>query len=164
MRGRRGSAMLEFTLAGIPLVFAMVSTFEMSRGMWLYHGMAHAANMGARFAVVKGRGCAAPPNACAVTVDTVARRIAWAATGLAPDRLEVQLASQAGPVNCHPLSSCFNDPNPWPPAGANAPGMDIQVTVRHEFRSAMAMFWPGAASVRMGAVTLAAGARQRIEF
>lgn len=163
-RKRRGSAMLEFTLAGIPVIFVLISTFEMSRGMWVYHGLAHAVNAGARFAVVRGRGCTTHGNACATTVGGVARRIAREMIALPPDRFDVRLASDAGPVECSPLSACFHDGTPFPPANANSPGMNIGVTARHEFRSAMSMFWPGAGAVRIGAVTLGAEARQRIEF
>lgn len=163
-RRKRGSSMLEFTLAGIPLIFVLVSTFEMSRGMWVYHTLAHAANAGARFAVVRGRGCTAHGNTCAATVGTVARRIAREALGIPPDRFDVRLASDAGQVDCRPLSACLADDTHWPPANANSPGMNIRITVRHEFRSAMSVFWPGAGGVRIGAVALVAEARQRIEF
>jgi hypothetical protein len=161
---KRGSALVEFTLAGLPAIFMLISTFEMARGMWVYHGLAHAAKTGARFAVVRGRGCGQQGNACATTVSGVARRIEHAAVGLPPDRFDVALDSGAGTVNCRPLSACFGDPTPWPPAGANAPGMDVRVSASHRFRSAMVLFWPGAGTARIGVITLAAEARQRIEF
>lgn len=164
MGSRRGSTMLEFTLVGIPVIFVIVSTFEMSRGMWLYHSLAHAAKTGARFAAVHGKGCQAPGNACTVSVGAVARHVAAAATGLPAARFDVTLTSEAGAVDCAPLSTCLNDANPWPPPGANSPGMDVQVALRHEFRSALAMFWPGAAAVRIGTVLLRADSRQRIQF
>src|SRR5882762_5274489 len=53
----RGSNILEFTLVGIPLVFILISTFEMARGMWNYHVMAYAVKEGTRYASVHGNNC-----------------------------------------------------------------------------------------------------------
>jgi hypothetical protein len=163
-RPRRGSTLLEFTLVGIPLIFVMISTFEMSRGMWLYHSLAHAAKTGARYAVVHGKGCSDPGNTCAASVSNVAHRIAAAAVGLRADALDVTLESEAGPVHCAPLSGCFGNSDSWPPENANVPGMRVRVSARHEFHSALAMFWPGAGSVHFGAVTFAADSLQAIQF
>jgi Flp pilus assembly protein TadG len=38
-RTRRGSSILEFVLVGIPIIFVLISLFEISRGMWTYHTM-----------------------------------------------------------------------------------------------------------------------------
>ena len=32
-----GQSLVEFTLVGIPLIFVLISVFEISRGMWMYH-------------------------------------------------------------------------------------------------------------------------------
>ena len=47
---RKGVAMIEFTFVGIPMIFVLVSSFEMARGMWIYHTMAYAVKEGARYA------------------------------------------------------------------------------------------------------------------
>jgi Flp pilus assembly protein TadG len=164
VRRERGSAILEFTLVGIPLVFVVISTFEMARGMWLYHSLAYAAKTGARFAVVRGKGCQAAGNACGISVGDVAGRIAGAATGLPAGTFDVTLESAAGTLECRPLSACLADATAWPPGNANSPGMDIRVTARHEFRSALALFWPGAGTRRIGTALFEAGAFQRIQF
>src|SRR5215831_11346653 len=39
---QRGATTVEMTLVGIPLMFVLVSIFEMSRGMWVYHTVANA--------------------------------------------------------------------------------------------------------------------------
>ena len=56
-RGRRrlGNATIEFTLVEIPLLCVLISTFEMARGMWLYHTLAYAVKEGARYAAVRGQ-------------------------------------------------------------------------------------------------------------
>ena len=90
MQRRRvaGNTLIEFTLVGIPLVFLLVSVFEMSRGMWLYHTLATAVREGTRLAVVHGGDCNLYPNSCAVTVRTVANRIRDAAVGLPPSDMQ----------------------------------------------------------------------------
>ena len=45
-RGRTGSTLIEFTLVGIPLIFVLISTFEMARGMWNYQTLAYAVRAG----------------------------------------------------------------------------------------------------------------------
>jgi hypothetical protein len=81
-RGRRGQTMLEFTLVGIPLMFVLISIFEISRGMWTYHTMAFAVKDGVRFASVHGINCinttgsgGSDPNNCATTIAVIAQKI-----------------------------------------------------------------------------------------
>ena len=62
-RTRRGSSILEFVLVGIPIIFVLISLFEISRGMWTYHTMAYAVREGVCYATVHGKGCASP-NTC----------------------------------------------------------------------------------------------------
>jgi Flp pilus assembly protein TadG len=76
MRKReRGSTLLEFVLVGIPLVFLLISTVEISRGMWHYHTLAHAVRRATRFAMVKGQGCTVGANTCVVTIARIAQEI-----------------------------------------------------------------------------------------
>ena len=80
---QRGSAMIEFTLVGIPMIFLLISIFEMSRAMWNYHTLAFAIREGTRYAVVHGSGCSTDPrNSCQATVAQVAQRIQDAGIGL----------------------------------------------------------------------------------
>ena len=161
----RGGAVVDFTLVGIPLVFVLISTFEMARGMWIYHTLAHAVTEGARFASVRGRGCTVPPNACGGTVGQVAQAVARAGVGLIPDDLDVTLTSAAGSLPCSPLRSCLADSTAWPPAGNNTAGSEIGIRATYPFRSALAMFWPGAGRGRVfGAIEFGAESRERIHF
>jgi len=59
--------MIEMTLVGIPLLFVMISIFEMSRLMWVYHTMSHSVREVTRFASLHGQDCAAAAlgNNCA---------------------------------------------------------------------------------------------------
>ena len=73
--------MIEFVLVGIPIIFILISVFELARGMWLYHTAAYALREGARYAIVRGNNCNLYPNNCAVTVAQVASRIRDSAVG-----------------------------------------------------------------------------------
>ena len=63
--------MLEMTLVGIPIIFILISIFEMSRGMWMYHTAAHSVKLGVRIATTHGENCVYNPpsttNSCSVT-------------------------------------------------------------------------------------------------
>jgi Flp pilus assembly protein TadG len=165
---RKGSAMVEFTLVAIPLIFVLISVFEMARGMWVYHTLAYALKEGARFAMVKGQNCATAPNACSVTVADVANRIRNAGVGLIPSELSLTLVSGTSTVNCQldgGPSACVNNATQWPATGANDVGMDIQISGVYPFRSALAMFWPGTGrGVSFGTVNFPASSRENIQF
>src|SRR5690242_13216787 len=52
--GCSGQSLVEFTFVGIPMIFVLIGTFEISRGMWMYHTLAHAVRDGVRYASVHG--------------------------------------------------------------------------------------------------------------
>src|SRR5690348_3325838 len=76
---RRGATTIEMTLVGIPLIFVLISVFELSRGMWMYNTAATAAREGLRFASVHGVNCVhvppGIPNACEVTANDIVKVI-----------------------------------------------------------------------------------------
>jgi hypothetical protein len=162
---RKGSTLLEFTLVGIPLIFILISVFEMARGMWIYHTLAHATKEGTRFTIVHGHNCTLAPNSCVVTVADIATRIKDAGVGLLPNELNVVLMSQTSTVPCMPLSNCLSNSAPWPTFPSNQPGMDITINARYPFRSAISMFWPGGGpGVNFGTFNLPASSTETIQF
>ena len=162
---QKGSSLIEFTLAGIPLIFVMISVVEMSRGMWNYVTLARAVNQTARFASLRGTSCSSGTNSCSVTVGTVASRLATEAIGIPPTDLSATLVTDSGAVtNCQPLTSCTSNATVWPPSSDNGTGKKVTISVSYNFQSALAMFWPGAGSVQFGAITLPASSTQRILF
>lgn len=163
-RGQKGSSILEFTLVGVPLIFLLISTCEMARGMWSYHTMAYAIKEGARYAVVHGKGCTYTGNSCSITVGTLAQRIASLAIGLDPGTINVTLVSANTNISCQPVSSCFANPTVWPPADDAGAGMDIRITGNYLFRSALAMFWPQQGAMPVGTISFPADSRQRVQF
>ena len=163
-RSREGNSFLEFTLICIPLIFLLISIVEISRYMWTYHTLAYAVKRGARFAIVHGRNCADASPSCPATVGTLAQVVRNAATGLNPGELNVVLQSSGSSQNCNPLSNCLSNATAWPPSPDNNIGLPVTISGTYPFRSAMAMFWPGAGSVKFARVNVAATAREEIRF
>src|SRR5258708_26191990 len=92
-RRQKGSSMLEFVLVGIPVIFVLISLFEIARGMWTYHTMAYAVREGVRYATVHGKGCASP-NTVQVTIGQITSVIKAAGVGLPPSTTTVTLTRQ----------------------------------------------------------------------
>ena len=111
---RRGATTIEMTLVGIPIIFIMISIFEISRGMWMYHTAAHAVRKGVRFATVHGLNCItnAPGvnNNCTVTANDIAAAIKFAGVGLDPATTTVTFTSLNGSFGC-PLNGSDNGAN-----------------------------------------------------
>jgi Flp pilus assembly protein TadG len=166
-RNQRGSSMIEFTLAGIASMFLMISTVEISRGMWNYHTLAYAVREGARYASFHGKGCTNTGNSCSITVGNIANQIANAAIGVDVSQLNVTLTTPSGfNTNCNPISTCFSNATVWPPAtnNDNAEGGSITISAQYNFQSALAVFWPGTKSQTFGAISFPASSTQIIMY
>lgn len=176
---RRGNTIVEFTLVGIPMIFVLISTFEMARGMWLYDTLANAIKEGARYAIVSGKKCSEIPGCSATaTVGEIAQHIRSAGVGIDPNEPEFsvtltafRLDPTAGkkiygtPVTCTPLSSCLASAVHWPPSPGNMPNGDsVEITGVYPFRSAIAMFWPGAGGMVFGKTFLRVSSMEGIQF
>ncbi|HLK47448.1 MAG TPA: TadE family protein [Bryobacteraceae bacterium] len=165
---QRGDALVEFTLVGIPLIFALISIFEISRGMWIYHSLAYAVTEGTRYAIVHGENCTIQPNSCQTTIAGIAGVIQYAGVGLLSDQLSLTFTSKAGSVGPCLLKDCLIQAaytSTWPPANANLPGMDVTISAKYPFSSAIAMFWPGTGpGLVFPTVNLPATATERIQF
>lgn len=169
---QRGNSLIEFTLVGIPLIFILISTFEISRGMWHYHTLAYAVRDAARYAAVHGYNCGASPHACQIRVSDLARKVESAGVGLLPDNLTVTIQSSTrtiGPATLTALkanSECFptaSDCSGTVEAGGMA-GQPVTITAIYPFQSAIAMFAPGNRPIVFGTFNLPASARERIAF
>ena len=165
---QRGNSLIEFTLVGIPLLFVLIATFEMSRGMWTYQTLAHAVKSGARYTIVHGQNCAIAPNNCTVSISQIAGKIKWAGVGLPDDLVTLTFTSANGASTSCLLSNCIANygAGAWPPAGSNAPGQDVRISGRYEYRSAMLFFWPGAGAATRTApvINLSADSRETIQY
>lgn len=160
---------MEFTLVGIPLIFALISIFEVARGMWIYHTLASAVTQGTRYTSVHGLNCtSADGNSCATTIAGIATIIQYSGVGLLPSQLSLTFTSNAGATITCTLQDCLSGSQAstsWPPANANLPGMDVVISATYPFSSAIAMFWPGSGpGTVFPTFNLPATSTERIQF
>ena len=141
---RRGNSTIEFTLVGIPMIFAVISIFELSRGMWIYHSLAAAVKAGTRYAIVHGQDCALLPNTCTVTIGQIASQIQAGGPGLLATDMQVTFTDATGTSVGETLADALNDSTQWPPAAASGVGQPVTISATYPFTSAISMFWPGA--------------------
>jgi hypothetical protein len=164
---RKGSTMVEFSMAGIPAILVVISAVQMSLGMWQYHTLAYAVKAGAQSVVTKGQGCATGGNTCGVTVGTIAQTISSSAIGIVPSDLNVTLTTASGATTtCNPISTCFSNSTAWPPStnNDNQPGKLVTLSGNFVSHAALAMFCPGSKPVSFSEATLSASASQPIMF
>jgi len=161
-QGGKGSAIVEFTLVAIPLIFIQFSIVEICRGMWDYHSLAQSVKAACRSAATRGAGCAGA--GCATTVSQLATTISAYALGMPASALNVTLTSNAGSVTCNPLNACAGNNTVWPPAGGNAAGSDIVISASYNFTSMLMMFAPGTRGMQFSGVTFTAESRQVILY
>lgn len=179
---RRGQSLIEFTFVGIPMIFVLISIFEISRGMWIYHTLAYSVKVGVRYASVHGYNCGLSPNTCPVTMGplssngadcayetsapspapSIATVIWCAGTGLDPTTTELRFTDASGTTTTCLLNACAA--TLWPPAGSNVAGNTISIQMVTPFKSAISMFWPGAQTVSFGVANLPASSTDTVKF
>jgi len=161
-----GSSLLEFVLVGIPLVFVLISTFEIARGMWTYQTLNYSVKRGVRYTIVHGWNCGQSGNACTVTVGQIATVIHDAALGLDNTRVNLTLTPSSGTAITCQLSDCLTNTTVWPPSTANAPGMSVTISATYPFSSMIAMVWPGTrgGAIRFAAVNFGASSNDLMQF
>ena len=161
----RGSAIVEMTLVGIPMIFILISIFEIARGMWAYDTLAYSVREASRYAIVHGQNCSVTPNSCAITVGDLTKRLRDAGVGLPPDQLNVTLKSLTDNITCNPVSTCFTSNTVFPSSNANGVGNPITISATYKFSSAISMFWPGAGKpLVFSPVTFPATSTDYIQF
>jgi len=192
MRARRrrlGNATIEFTLVGIPLLCVLISTFEMARGMWLYHTLAYAVKEGARYAAVRGQNS---PNQVSLGGSPgtlpqmpICQYIIQQGPGLIPQQVTLTFHSATQPDitatadNC-PSTGSGGTTAYWPPGGSfsapqadasgntivdNQAGQVISINASFTFQSTILMFWPGVqGGIRFPSVIFPAKASEVMQF
>ena len=163
-KDRQASTIVEMTLVGIPLIFILISTFDIALGMWGYDTLAYGVRETTRYATVHGQDCTTSPNSCGITVSSLAHYFGNAAIGVPSGTVNVSFVSLKDSITCNPLSSCFSNTNTFPSANANGTGDPITVTATYPFKTAIAIFWPGSAPVQFGTVTFYASSTDNIQF
>ena len=166
-RKQRGSAIVEFSLAGVVSCFVLICTTQLAMGMWRYHTLALAVHDATRYVSVHGHGCTKIGYGCSITVANIASKIKAVGIGLPDDSLNITLTTDSGAETaCAPLNSCYSTATVWPPSTNNddRTGKKITISAQYQFKSALLFFWPGQGSQRFGAIWLPASSSQNILF
>ena len=184
---RRGQSLIEFTFVGIPLIFVLVSIFEISRGMWIYHTLAYSVKVGVRYASVHGFNCgpasALPTlNTCQVkmgpaslkpadcayetsapaTLPTIATVIWCASVGLDPSVTQLAFTDLSGTSAPCSLTACTG--TIWPSTSGYNVGNPISIQITTPFNSMLAMLWPGGKPVSFASKTACGAGGQKAQF
>jgi Flp pilus assembly protein TadG len=146
MRRRKqqgGSAMVEFTLTGIPLIFIWISIVQMSLGMWNYHTLQYAIKQAGAYVAVHGSGtgyCKA--NSC--RVEDAAAVMAQYAVGMPASAINMTftpvLADHVtkGTATTCTLDSCQTNATAFPNGNP-----EFEIQAEYQFKSALGMVAPG---------------------
>jgi Flp pilus assembly protein TadG len=173
---QRGSALLEFTLSGIPMMFIWISVVQMGIGMWQYHTIQYAVKTAGAYATVHGSDCSTGGNSCTIEVENVAQVLQNYLIGVDPTQVTVTFNAMASDhvtvastITCTlsgGVSPCLSNTTQWPPSGNNAPGTDIEIQTEYLWKSALAMVapGPGAGPVSFGTFWLPGFTHQTIVF
>jgi Flp pilus assembly protein TadG len=166
-RSERGVAIVEFSLAGIGMIFLLICTFHLSMGMWNYHVLANAVHDATRYISVKGVNCTKPGNSCSVTVGTITAKFEDLAIGVPRSSLYLTLTTDSGAATtCSPITTCETNSTIWPPHtnNDNAVGKKITVSAVYRFQSPLLFFWPGKGAQQFGTVWFPAASTQTVLF
>jgi Flp pilus assembly protein TadG len=163
---QRGSAIVEFALAGIAGATLLITTVQLSIVMWNYHTLAYAVHETNRYIASHGRSCTTGGNACSITVADIVTKLKEYALGIPDTTLNMTLTTQSGVVkDCSPVSTCAIDSTQWPPVAHldNNPGASTTITAKVTLQTGLLILWSGA-SGRPGTITLPATSNIPIVF
>jgi Flp pilus assembly protein TadG len=166
-RGQRGSAMVEFALAGVGTMILFISTIQLAIGMWNYHTLAYAVHEATRYAATHGANCDKIGYTCSINVGTLASKIHSLSIGIPDHSVVVTLTTQSGAVTtCNPLNNCYTSTTKWPPSTNldNKVGNRITISANYQYHSALLFFWPGSGTLQFGAISLPASSTSAIVF
>jgi Flp pilus assembly protein TadG len=164
---RRGSAIVEFAIAGIAGATLILSIVQLGLAMWNYHTLAYAVHETNRYIASHGRSCSTGGNGCTITVGNIATKLATYAVGIPSSKMNMTLTSQSGTAYpCNPVSSCASDSTQWPPVAHldNNPGNYTKITANTTLNVAIIEIWFGATARTMNSLTLAATSNIPIVF
>jgi Flp pilus assembly protein TadG len=166
-KNQKGSQIIEFTIAGIPMIFLLFSTLQLSIGVWNYFTLDHAVNLATRYAAVHGASCVANGNACSVTIGDIATQLTTNAVGVPSSKYDVTFKTNSGvSTSCAPVSTCLSNATTWPPAASNdnAVGASITISAKYTFHTAIGMFWFRDGTSLFGPIYFPATSTQQIMY
>ena len=170
---RRGSAILEFAVVGIALLFIWICIAQMAIGMWRYHTLQYAVKMASAYMATHGVDCGQSGNSCSITIANAAQVLQNAAVGIPPSTISVTFtpylsdhvtaAGSPYPVTCT-LNNCLTNTTAYPPSGYGSPGCDIRIQATYTFQSALALVVPGGGSTSFGTYSFMSDTQQTVMF
>ncbi len=163
--------LLEFTLAGIPLIFAWLSVVQMALGSWRYQTLQYAVQTANSYIASHGSNCSKMTNHCSIEIQHAATVFRNAATGIPADAVSLtfhayksdHVTESPTTVTCT-LTDCLSDTTTWPPAGFNDPGADIEIGARYLAGNSGGQMLAGGAYVSVIGNALPAYSRQMVMF
>jgi Flp pilus assembly protein TadG len=164
---RRGSAIVEFAIAGIAGATLILSIVQLGLAMWNYHTLAYAVHETNRYIASHGRSCSTGGNSCTITVGNIATKLATYAVGIPSSKMNMTLTSQSGTVYpCNPVSSCTSDGTQWPPVAHldNNPGYYTQINANTTLNVAIITIWFGLTGRTMNSITVGSTSKILIVF
>ncbi len=170
-RQQGGSAIIEFTLTGIMLMFVWISIVQMAIGMWRYSTMQYATQAAGAYTAVHGQGCILNGNLCSIKIRDAARIIRTSAPGLEPESTNLVFSaisktnhsSVLASHSCR-LDACLTDATPWPLATFAAAGQEFSIHVDYLYNSGIAMWVPGVGGAIFGPCHLPAHTQQMVMY
>ncbi|HEV2448482.1 MAG TPA: TadE/TadG family type IV pilus assembly protein, partial [Candidatus Sulfopaludibacter sp.] len=121
---QRGSAMIEFALTGIPLLFIILSVIQMAIGMWHYHTIQYAVKEAGAYLALHGSSSGyCKSNTC--EIQNVASVLKSDAIGIPASSINVTFTpvssnhSTTGTAYSCRLDNCVTDTTTWPASGYN---------------------------------------------
>ncbi len=147
-RKQAGSAMVEFTMTGIPLMFIWISIVQMSIGMWNYHTLQYAIKQtGAYVAVHGGSSGYCRSNAC--RVQDAATVMAQYAVGIPQSAINMTFTPVSSSdhtttytaTSCT-LDSCLSNSTNFPNGYT-----EFEIKAEYQFKTALGMVAPGSGGV-----------------
>ena len=115
--GQRGTAMLEFATAATAIFVGMMGIIDFGRTLFTYDLVAHAAQIGTRYASVRGSSC--NTSGCTATSTSIATYVKGQVPGVDSTKLGVTTAWSSG-------NGCTASPY-------QGPGCVVSVSVSYPF-------------------------------
>jgi Flp pilus assembly protein TadG len=144
-RRQGGSAILEFTLTGIPLIFVWINIVQMSLGMWHYHTLQYAIKQAGAYVAVHGsNGGYCQTNLC--RVQDAAAVMAQYAIGMPQSSIQMTFTPITSSINhttqgtaipcqldtCQTTATLFPNGNP-----------EFEIRAEYQFNNALGMVAAG---------------------
>lgn len=146
---QRGSALVEFVLTGVPLIFIIISIVQMSIGMWHYHTLQYAVKEAGNYLSIHGAGTGyCKSNTC--QIQNVASVLKTDAIGIPASSIYVTFtpisstdhATTGTAYSCR-LDNCVTDTTAWPTTGYNSIGSEFAILAKYQWSNALGMVAPG---------------------